>query len=168
MASHQQQQQPLLMNPSKKSSFPILKLSLFLSLAAILILCFSALFASNYYHNNNNLHHLCRHALHQPSCLSHLSEIQSPSSSSSQLDQNLNLLKSTSHIHQVIHTANSIKPRLNNNNNNPYHQASLLDCLHLMDSSLITQNMGLHLVSYYYLKHHHHHHHQPTRHPHVA
>ncbi|KAG2375448.1 Pectinesterase 2.1 [Vigna angularis] len=130
-------QQSLLDKPRNSISKTI---CLVFSVAAVI--CSSAfvgsyLIKSSSFLNQSPLQHLCRHALDNPSCLAHVSEVAQDPILTTTKDYNLNLfhsflMKSTSHIQRVMNTASSIKLRIND----PREEAALNDCVELMDLSI--------------------------------
>ncbi|BAU00810.1 hypothetical protein LR48_Vigan303s003300 [Vigna angularis] len=130
-------QQSLLDKPRNSISKTI---CLVFSVAAVIcssVFVGSYLIKSSSFLNQSPLQHLCRHALDNPSCLAHVSEVAQDPILTTTKDYNLNLfhsflMKSTSHIQRVMNTASSIKLRINN----PREEAALNDCVELMDLSI--------------------------------
>ena len=131
-ASHQS----LLDKPKRSVSRTIW---LLLSLAALFS---SALIASylfsptSFILNLSQSHHICNHAIHKSSCLSHLSELpiftsKNEESSSSHLLQSF-LMKTTTQIQKTVDSTKAIKYRINS----PKQNQALLVCEELLEMSL--------------------------------
>ncbi|ESW29165.1 hypothetical protein PHAVU_002G048600 [Phaseolus vulgaris] len=130
-------QESLLERPRNSATKTI---CLIFSVAAVIC---SSLFAASYFIkpssflNQSSPQHLCHHALDNPSCLAHLSEVVQGPIFTTTKDHSFNLfhsflLKSTSHIQRAMNTASSIKLRVNS----PKEEAALNDCVELMDLSI--------------------------------
>jgi len=130
-------QESLLERPRNSATKTI---CLIFSVAAVIC---SSLFAASYFIkptsflNQSSPQHLCHHALDNPSCLAHLSEVLQGPIFTTTKDHNFNvfrsfLMKSTSHIQRAMNTASSIKLRVNS----PKEEAALNDCVELMELSI--------------------------------